>query len=61
MLAPTDDMKACVLPPDLASAGQSRYDRGLPMVTATTMTAMRRAESRAVEIRKGRRRSQKRM
>jgi hypothetical protein len=31
------------------------------MVTATTMTAMRRAESRPVAMRKGRWRSQKRM
>jgi hypothetical protein len=43
-----------VLPLALDRAAQLRYERGLPIVTATTITAMRRRPSRPVEMRKGR-------
>jgi hypothetical protein len=50
-----------VIPPSLERAAQLRYERGLPIVTATTMTAMRRAESTLVETRNGSRESQYRI
>jgi hypothetical protein len=37
----------------LGSAGQERYERGRPMVTATTMTATRRAVSAPAVMRRG--------
>jgi hypothetical protein len=43
--------------PEEGRAAQSRYERGLPTVTATTITAIRIAESRPVEIRNGSRES----
>jgi hypothetical protein len=46
--------------PDPISA-HSRYDSGRPIITATTMTAMRMSVSRMPEARKGRMSSMKRI
>jgi hypothetical protein len=60
MFMPTESMNDEVAPEE-GSAAQSRYESGLPTVTATTITAMRIAESSPVDTRNGRRESKYRM
>ena len=55
-----EDMKVAVSPLE-ERAAQLRYERGLPVVTATTTTAIRRVESKPAAMRRGRMESWYRM